>query len=344
MAFHHRIDSSPFLSPDQARRRKLVQAGLLAPVAAAAVARTAHAQAWPAKPLTIISPYPAGGITDQLCRIVAFQLAKELGQPVVVDNRTGAGGAIAMSIAARAAPDGYTLVMGGNAPSAVIPALSKSINYDPVKDFEPIAYVAGLPIALVVNPEVPAMNIKGLLEYARKNADKLNCAHHGVGSGNQLMCLEFSRIAGVKITDVPYKGGPSATEDLLANRVQFYFAPLVVVMGLIKSGKLRAIGITSETRTSFAPDIPTLAEQGVNDLNLNSWNALYAPAGTPAPVLARLRSALQKVLADPSVRSRIEATGSTMNADSGADYLRKLTADELRYYRKLSAETGIQLN
>lgn len=326
----------------RARRRTLLR-GLATVLAACCAAPTAHAQTWPARAITIVSPYPAGGITDILSRTVAEGLAKALGQSVVVENRVGAGGAIAMSTVARAAPDGYTLVMGGSAVSTVIPALNPAVSYHPLKDFEPVAYVAALPIVLVAHPSIPAKTLDEFVAYVRANADKLNCAHHGPGTGTHLACLQFARKLGVSVADVPYKGAPQVNLDLLANRVQFYFGTLPTELGYIRNSQLRAYGIASSTRAPSAPEIPTLSEQGLDGMNLDSWNALYAPAGTPKAIVERLNAEVVRILDTPEMRRRIEATGSVVRTSS-AEQLGKLTRDEYEQYRRLAAETNIKLN
>lgn len=304
---------------------------------------TGFAQTWPSKAITIVSPYSAGGITDMLCRVVGEPLAKSLGKPVVVDNRTGAGGAIAMGIVAKATPDGHTLVMGGAAPTIIIPALSRNATYHPLKDFEPVGFVAELPMMLVVNPAIPAANLKEFISYARTNADKLNCASHGVGTGTHLACAQFDRMAGTRITHVPYKGAPEVNTDLLTNRVQLYFGVLPTEINYVRAGKLKTYGVASAERVASAPDIPTLMESGLPKFNMSSWNALYAPAGTPKAVLARLNAEVVKALNMPEVRAKIEATGSIVRPGS-IEALRKLTADEFEAYRKLGAEANIQLD
>ncbi len=318
----------------------LAAASILATVAL--FSSNALAQAWPAKPVTIVSPFPAGGITDLLCRIVGAELAKIFGQPVLVENRLGAGGAIAMQVVAKAAPDGYTLVMGGSAVSTVVPAFNRNITYDPVKDFEPVAYVAGLPVMLVAHPSIPAANLKEFIAYAKANSGKLNCAHHGAGTGTHLACVLFARTLGVQITDIAYKGAPQVNPDLLTNRVQFYFGTLPTQINYVRAGQLRTYGVASAERVSPAPDIPTLAEQGM-PLILDAWNALYAPAGTPKPIVARLNTEIVKILNTPEIRKKIEATGSIVRPGT-AEQLRKMTVDELEQYRKLAAETNIRID
>lgn len=304
-------------------------------------ASVAGAQAWPSKTTTIVSPYPAGGITDLLSRIVAEEFARAFGQPFVVENRTGAGGAIALASVAKAAPDGYTLVMGGSAPSVIVPALNRNVTYGP-KDFEAVGYVAGLPIVLVSHPSIPAAGLGEFLAYVRANSGKLNCGHHGIGTGTHLSCVQFARLTGTTITDVAYKGAPQVNADLLTNRVQLYFGTLPTQLQYIKAGQMKAYGIASPERAPSAPDIPTLAEQGLPGLNLDTWNALYAPAGTPKPIIDRLNAELVKALNQPEVRKRIENTGSIVRPGSAAQ-LQKLTIDEFANYRKLGAEANISL-
>lgn len=297
--------------------------------------------AWPSKPITIVSPYPAGGITDILCRIVADELSKVLGQAVVVENRTGASGSIAHSYVAKAPADGYTLIMGGSAPTAATPALNKSITYTP-KDFEPIGYVAELPIVLAGHNSIAGNTVSDFLAYVKANSGKLNCGHHGNGSSNQFACLSLARITGTQIADIPYRGAPQVNTDLLANRVQIYFGTLPTQLPLAKEGKLKIFGITSPTRASVAPEIPTLDEQGLTGLNFTSWNALYAPAGTPRAVIQQLSRELQKVMSNPDTRKRIEAAGCITRPGS-AEALGKLTWAEYENYKRLGAESGIQM-
>ena len=326
------------MSPPATTRRQclgIAAACLMNPLAAKAN------NAWPSKPITIVSPYPAGGITDILCRIVADELSKVLGQAVVVENRTGASGSIAHSYVAKAPADGYTLIMGGSAPTAATPALNKSITYTP-KDFEPIGYVAELPIVLAGHNSISGNTVSDFLAYVKANSGKLNCGHHGNGSSNQFACLSLARITGTQIADIPYRGAPQVNIDLLANRVQIYFGTLPTQLPLAKEGKLKIFGITSPTRASVAPEIPTLDEQGLTGLNFTSWNALYAPAGTPRAVIQQLSRELQKVMSNPDTRKRIEAAGCITRPGS-AEALGKLTWAEYENYKRLGAESGIQM-
>lgn len=314
---------------------------LLAAAAVAAPWPLRAQDTWPTRSITLVSPYPAGGITDLLCRIVGEELAKALGQSVVIENRTGASGAIAHTSVAKAAPDGHTLIMGGSAPTAITPALNKGVNYGP-KDFEPIGYVAELPIVLSTHPSVPGRTAADFVAHVKANPGKLSCGHHGNGSSNQFACLTLARITGTPIADIPYRGAPQVNTDLLANRVQIYFGTLPTQMPLAKDGKLKVWGITSPARIPTAPDLPTLDEQGLTGLNFTSWNALYAPAGTPRPVIERLSRELLRILALPEVRRRIEDTGSIVRPGT-PEALGRLTMAEHDNYKRMAAEAGIKM-
>jgi tripartite-type tricarboxylate transporter receptor subunit TctC len=316
--------------------------GLGLAAASLALPFLAHASdAWPVKTITLVSPYPAGGITDLLCRIVGEELARVLGQSVVVENRTGASGAIAHASVAKAAPDGYTLIMGGSAPTAITPALNKNATYGP-KDFEPIGYVAELPIVLSTHPSVPGNTASEFIAYVKANNGKLSCGHHGNGSSNQFACLTLAKMTGTKIADIPYRGAPQVNTDLIANRVQIYFGTLPTQVPLAKDGKLKIFGITAPARAVTAPDIPTLDEQGLTGLNFTSWNALYAPAGTPRAVIERLSKELLLILARPEVKKRIEDTGSITRPGT-PEALGRLTMAEFDNYKRMAAESGIRM-
>ncbi len=233
------------------------------------------------------------------------------------------------------------MVSARSRPSAIVPALNRNITYGP-KDFEAIGYVAGLPIVLVAHPSIPAANVTEFVAYVRANSGKLNCGHHGIGTGTHLACVQFARMTATQIADISYKGAPQVNADLLANRVQLYFATLPTQLQYIRAGQMKAYGVASPERAPSAPDIPTLDEQGVKGMNLDSWNALYAPAGTPKPVIQRLNAELLKLLANPEVKKRIENTGSIVRAGS-AEALATLTADEFAHYRRLAADANIRI-
>lgn len=321
------------------RRWALAAAAATACLAGLGVARANDA--WPSKAITIVSPYPPGGITDLLCRIVGEELAKAVGKPVLVENRTGASGGIAHASVAKAPADGYTLIMGGSAPTAITPALNKNATYGP-KDFEPIGYVAELPIVLSTHPSVPGTTAGDFMNHVKANSGKLSCGHHGNGSSNQFACLTLARMTGTQIADIPYRGAPQVNTDLIAGRVQIYFGTLPTQVPLAKDGKVKIFGITAPARAATGPDIPTLDEQGLSGLNFTSWNALYAPAGTPKPVIDRLSTELLKLLARPDVRKRIEDTGSITRPGT-PEALGRLTMAEFDNYRRMAAESGIKM-
>ena len=304
---------------------------------------SAGADPWPSKPLTVISTFSAGGITDALSRIMAEELAKGLKQTVVVENRTGAGGAIALNYVAKAPAEGYLIVMGGASPSAIVPALNPAVGYHPSRDFQAMGLVADLPLVLVLHPSVPAKNLQEFITYVKANPDKLNCASHGEGSLLHLACIQFDRMAGTKMVHVPYRGAAQVNPDLLAGRVQVYFGTLPTQLPFIKSGQQRAIAIATRERVASVPDIPTISEAGLKGYEISGWNALYVAAGTPKPIVDRLVAEVTRILAAPEVQKKIEATGSIMRPIVG-DELQKFTAQEYEKYRKIATDANIKLN
>jgi tripartite-type tricarboxylate transporter receptor subunit TctC len=298
----------------------LLGAGLLA-------ANDAAAQAtYPNKTITIIVPFSAGGTTDILARIIGQGLNKELGQSVVIDNRAGAGGNIGGQLAARAAPDGYTLFMGTVGTHAINAALYKKMPFDPVKDFTPLTRVAMVPNLLVANPAQPFKTVKELIAYGKANPGKLNFGSSGSGSSIHLSGELFKSMAGVDMVHVPYKGSAPAVTDLLGNQIAIMFDNLPSAIQHVRSGKLRAIAVTTAKRSPELPDVPTIAEAGVPGYEATSWFGMFAPAGTPPDVVAKLNTALAKVLADAEVKKKIAGQGGEPYAEKPeqfADFIRK---------------------
>src|SRR5688572_11523342 len=252
---------------------------ILTLVAALAVP-LAHAQTYPAKAVKLVVPFPAGSATDQIARVIGQQLQETLGQPFVVENKPGAQGAIAASEVARAAPDGYTLMVGTNTPLAANPSLFKKLNYDPAKDFAPIARLGTISFMIMVRPDFPAKNLKEFLSYSKNNPGKLSAGYGSAGSQvSQAMLRSMGRI---DFIDVPYKGLPQAITDVLGGQVSFTFADLANALAQIKGGKLRGIAVTSQKRSALAPEIPAIAEE-LPGYELIAWFALVAPANTPPP-------------------------------------------------------------
>ncbi len=302
----------------------------------------ASAQDWPRKGLTLVAPFTAGGITDLLTRIMADELGKSLGQPAVVENRAGAGGAVGLNYVLSQPADGYALAMGGNGPSAIVPSLNPNVNYGP-RNFEAIAFVAALPSMLVVHPSVPGKTLLEFAAYAKARGPKVSCASHGEGSFNHLACVQFNKITGSAMTHVPYKGAAAVNADLLTGRVQAYFAVLPTVLAFIRNGQLRALATGDEERVASLPDVPTLKEAGVSGIVIGSWNALYVKAGTPAPIVARLRAETEKILRRPDVIARIAATDAVTKAVT-AERLGQMTAEEYEAYGRVAREGNIKLN
>ena len=269
----------------------------------------AHAQ-YPSKPIHLIVPFPPGGGNDTVARAIAQQIGPDLGQPVVVDNRPGAGGSVGAELAAKAPADGYTLFLAGVGSHAVNPNLHAKLPYDAVKDFAPITLVASAPSVLVVNPSVPARSIAEFTAYARANPGKLNYASNGNGSAAQLAAAMYESMAGVRMVHVPYKGIAPAMTDLMSGEVQLMFGTVVALVPHIQAGKLRALAVTSRKRSALLPDVPTIAESGLPDYQAGSWYGILAPAGTPREVIERLHGAIIKAIRQPEVAKRLAAEGA----------------------------------
>src|SRR5690242_10886670 len=266
---------------------------------------------YPTKPIRLVVPFPPGGTTDILARAVAQKLAETWNQQVIVDNRSGAGGNIGADLVAKAAPDGYTLVMGTVGTHAINPNLYGKMPYDHVKDFAPVILVAGVPNVLVVNPSVPAKTVQEFIAYAKANPGKLNFASSGSGTSIHLSGELFKVMTGVQMTHVPYKGSAPALTDLVGGQVQLMFDNLPSSLAFIKAGKLRALAVTSKTRAAALPDVPTIADF-VPGFEASSWFGLLAPAGTPPAVIAKINGEVAKWLATPEAREKLTAQGANV--------------------------------
>lgn len=292
--------------------RRLLLAAAATGAAAAAQAQTA----FPSRPVTIIVPFAAGGITDILARLMAERLSPRLGVPVVVENRSGAGGLIAAQAVARAPADGHTLLMHS---SGILFAAANAPeqNFDPNASLAPVAFVAGLPSVLVVHPSVPARNVAELLRHIRENPGRLNCGVLGEGTSDHLSCQAVARAAGGTMEYPVYRGLPPLNLDLLAGAIQLNIGSVPVQMPLAREGKLRALAVATGERLAELPELPTLRESGV-DWDFLAINALFAPAATPPAILARLNAEAAAILADPAVRARITATGAILGPPDAA--------------------------
>ena len=270
----------------------------------------AAAQQYPTRPVRFVLGFAPGGASDTMARTVGTRLSEGLGQPVVIDNRAGAGGNIAAEIVARSAPDGYTMLLGNNGILAVNVSLYPKLAFDPVKDFAPVVLVASQPNILVVNPSVPAHSVKDLVALAKSKPGQLNYASPGAGTTGHLAGELFKRMAGVSYTIVPFKGGGPSALAMLSGETQFTFATALSVQGHIKSGKLRALAVTTAKRSASFPDLPTVAEAGVPGFDAITWHGVVVPARTPQAVITRLNSEFNKVLQTADMRERLLTLGS----------------------------------
>jgi tripartite-type tricarboxylate transporter receptor subunit TctC len=292
-----------------------------------AFAGHAVSQTFPERPITLINPYAAGGPADLLARTVAEGMSEALGRPVVVDNRPGAGTAIGARAVAQANPDGYTLFIGGSPSHVITPALMKDANYDGIKGFAPIATVADVPNVLVVPPSRPYKSVKELVDAAKKADGKMTFASVGVGSIPQFLGVLLQLRAGVKLVDVPYRGGAPAAVDLLGGRVDLAFLNAPAVLSQVQSGQLRALAVAKTTRARSLPDTPTMAEAGYPDFAMSTWYGISAPAGTPAAVVNRLHAAIALTLNTPKVKEKLETQGAEVLLKNPAEYSAFLQVD-----------------
>jgi len=300
-------------------------------------AQHALSQTYPSKPVRIIVPFAAGGPTDTHSRWAAQHLNAAFGQPVIVDNRGGAGGIIGTEAVAKAAADGYTLLGGNPGPLTIAPSVRKQLAYDPLKDFAPITLIAKSASSMCVHPSVPAKGIKEFIALAKSKPGRINYATPGVGTVGHLGTELFSTMAGIKMTMVPYKGAALYVVDLLAGHIDFAYVQIYQATPYVRAGKLRALGVTAKVRSPLLPEVPTAAEQGVTGFSSYNWNGILAPAGTPQAVIDRIHAVLSKPLHDPATRKQLEALGYEVAGDGPAEYaafLRSETANWANVARK----------
>jgi tripartite-type tricarboxylate transporter receptor subunit TctC len=296
----------------------------------------AAAQPYPAKAIRLIVTYPPGGGADTMARLLSPKLGEALGQPVVVENRAGASGTIAADLVAKSSPDGYTLMLDA-ANFAVNPSLYPKLPYDPAKAFAPVTLLVLFPNMVVVNPAFPVSSIRQLIEKIKAEPGKIAFASSGNGSAQHLAAELFRQRAGLDMVHVPYKGGGPALIDVMGGQVPLYFGNMASALPHVKNGKLKALAITGAKRSPAAPDLPTVAESGMPGYQVYEWNAIFAPAGTPAPVVNRLQSEFAKALALPDIKERIAALGGEIVASSPGDtaaWLREQTASWAKVVRE----------
>jgi len=301
-----------------------------------------HAAEYPTGPITLIVPFGPGGSADTVARIVGNEVSKEIGQPIVILNRSGAGGNIGYEMAARALPDGYTLVMA-TSPLAVNVSLYHKLGYDPIKDFSPISLVALQPNLLVVNPELPVKTLAELIAYAKVNPGKLNFGSSGIGTSQHLAGELFKRRAGVDIVHVPYRGGGPAMVDLVGDRLQMMFETIPSSLPYAQSGQLRAIAITVDERSKMLPDVPTVSEAGLSGFVSRGWLGVAAPAKTPKPIIDKLNAAIKKALETPSVADRLTELGLQVKRTSPSEFATFID-QEINNYRNIITSAKITLD
>jgi len=306
----------------------------------ALAASGASAQGWPSRPVHVVVPYPAGGPNDIIVRMVGKRLGETLGEPIVVENRPGAGGNIGTDSVAKSAPDGYTLVSVGPGALIINPLLGK-VPYDTMRDFAPVTIMAVAPNALVAHPSFPAKSVKDLVALAKQKPGAINYASGGTGSTPHLAAALFAVMAGVQLTHVPYKGTGPATADLVGGQVQIAFLGIPTVLPHIRSGKLRALAVTGARRSPELPDVPTVAEAGVPGYELSPWYGLLAPAGTPSAVVARLAAEATKIVREPAMREQLVAQGAEPAGGTPEEFARTLRSDAA-LWKKVVKDAGIR--
>jgi tripartite-type tricarboxylate transporter receptor subunit TctC len=286
---------------------------------------------YPAQPITLVVPYAAGGGNDVLARTVAEKMSKTLGQQIVVENRGGAGGSIATRQVAKAAPDGYTLVIGGTGTLAVNPTLYKNVGYDPRKDFAPVGLIATGALIILVHPSVQAKTVPELIALAKKEPGKLNYASAGVGSGIHLGAALFAHMANIKLTHIPYKGTGPALNDLLGGHVSMYFSSIPSAVSLVRNGQVRAIAVTGAARSKIFPELPTVAESGLPGYEAVLHYGIVAPAGTPRPIIEKLNAALREALRANDVHERLAAAGAEPLPSTPEEYAADIDREERKW-------------
>lgn len=288
------------------------------------------AQNWPAKPIRMIIAFPPGGPTDLVSRVLAQRLSEQLGQQVIVDNKPGAGGNIAAELSAKAAPDGYTVFYNTSA-IVIGPALYGKVNYDPLKDFAPVALTASVPLVLVVNPQLPARSVKEFLDLAKSRAGALNYSSSGTGTITHLASAMMSTQMGLQTQHIPYKGSAPGLVDLVAGQTQFMIDTMNTVLPYARDNRLRGLAVTGSKRSALMPELPTLAESGMPGFEAAAWQGIVVPTGTPADIIQKLNAEVNKALANPDVRSRLAAQGADILGGSPAEYAAYLRTEIPRW-------------
>jgi tripartite-type tricarboxylate transporter receptor subunit TctC len=305
-------------------------------------AGAAHAQAWPTKPIRLLVGFAPGGGTDIVARSLAPRMAEVLGQPVVIENRPGAAGTIAASEVARAAPDGYTLLMGHSNSNAIAPFVLPNVPYDAATDFTAITYIGYVPNVLVLNPSVPAKTVPELIALAKANPGVYTYASSGVGSTQHLAGALFAKLTDTKLNHIPYKGSGQAITDLLGGQVNMNFDTMPPVLEHVKSGKLRALAISTPQRLALLPDVPTFTEVGIRGFDVTNWYSVMGPKNLPRDIVVKINDAVRKAMTDPAVRPNLEAQGVQFGGPATPQEFAQFINAELAKYQKLVKELDVK--
>jgi tripartite-type tricarboxylate transporter receptor subunit TctC len=301
------------------------------------LASEAAAQQYPSKPIRFVVPYPPGGPLDAVARLTAQKVSEAVKQPVIVDNKPGAGGNIGADTVAKSPADGYTILMGAVATHAINPTLYASIPYDPVRDFAPVTQLASTPNILIVNPSIPASNVREFIAYAKANPGKLNFGSGSTGSAGHLAGELFKSMAGIEMTHVPYKGAAPAMQDLVGGQIQLMFDNLASALGQVRAGKVKGLAVTTAKRTPLAPDLPTIAESGLPGFDISTWFGIFVPAGTPREVVDRLHAEFTRALAAPDVREKILNLGAEPVGNRPEEFAAYIKREAEKYARVIKA-------
>ncbi len=316
---------------------------LISILVASVVDMGAQAQSWPSRPIRFIVPFPPGGGTDVNARIMAPRLTAALGQQVVVENRPGAGGMLGAELVAKSAPDGYNMVIATIGPIAINPSLYSKMTYDPAKELAPVSITGEVPNGLVVHPTLPAKSLKELIALAKQRPRELNYGSSGPGAGDHLAGEMLNVMAGIRMTHVPYKGGPPAMVDLMSGNIQLIFATLATSMPYIRAGRVRTLAVASAQRFALLPDVPTVAEAGVPGFAINNWAGVFVAGGTPRPIIERLNSEIVKALAPPDVRQKLLEMGLVAGTNTPEQFTSYIQAETVRWARVVK-DAGIKLD
>jgi tripartite-type tricarboxylate transporter receptor subunit TctC len=297
----------------------------------------AVAQEYPDKPVHLIVPFPPGGGADILARTVSPRLAQALGKPIVIENKPGAGGNVGAEYVARAAPDGYTLLYGTNGTHGINASLYRNLRFDPVKDFIPVSRMTTIAAMLIVNPQFPPTTVEELIRYAKANPGKVNFASAGNGTTSHLAGELFKTMAGIDIVHVPYRGGALAVTDLVGGQVQMMIDVMPNALPLARDGRARGIAVSTTTRYPGAPEYPTIAESGLPGFEASAWDGIFVPAGTPAPIVARLNAAVRETVEDPQVSEALKARGAQPMPNSPEAFARYIAESSEKWARAVRA-------